>query len=83
VVIQHGLPWREAQIEVPAPSIELKNPRVVSGFVRFVSEDVALVDGSLVEQRDGGRESTPLLFVVERDGDDWKIADLRVVAERL
>jgi hypothetical protein len=82
VTINHHRPWGEAEIQLPAPSIELQNPRVVAGAVRFISEDVALADGSLVERRAEERQSTPLLFVMKKDGEDWKIAALRVVVER-
>jgi len=82
VVINHDRPWGEAKIEVPAPSIEMQSPRVVSGFVHFVAEDVAVVDASLVEQREDGRQSTPLVFVMKREGAEWKIGALRVVAAR-
>lgn len=82
VAINHDRPWGEAEIHLPGNSIELKNPRVVSGFVNFISEDVAVVDASLVERSGDTRRSTPLVFVVRKAGGDWKIAALRVVAER-
>lgn len=82
LLISHDRPWGEAEIRVPAPSIELKNPRVVSGLVTFISEDVAVVDASLVERTGDTRQSTPLVFVVKKEGDEWRIMALRVVAER-
>jgi hypothetical protein len=82
VVTGHGQPWRGSEIRVPVYTMELKNPRVVSGFVHFISEDVAMVDASLVESSGDARQATPLVFVMKRDGDDWKIAGLRVVADR-
>jgi hypothetical protein len=75
-------PWGEAQIVLPAPVAEFSNPRFVSGAVRFVSEDVALVEASLVERKGEERESTPLLFVMKREGDVWRIASMRVLAAR-
>ena len=78
---QHGM-FGRAPVRVQAPVFELQNPRVVAGAVTFVSDDVATADASLVEWSGTNRRATPLKFVVRRDGGVWKIAELRVVAER-
>ena len=75
----HGLAGRTS-VTLRAPSIELSNPRVVVGAVRFVSEDVATADASLVEQSGTVKRSTPLLFVMKKDAGVWKIAELKLLA---
>jgi hypothetical protein len=81
-VVISSEPWGEAQIVLPGPVVEATNPRFVGGAVRFLSPDVALADGSLVERTGEERQSTPLLFVMKREGSDWRIASMRVLAAR-
>lgn len=87
VVISHE-PWGEASIDFPGrwphAVMDVVNPRIASRTIRFVTADVALVEGACVYQEEiGGRtQFTPLLFVMKRDGADWKIASLRVLASR-
>jgi hypothetical protein len=68
VTISHE-PLGEATINRPTP-------RIVSGGVRFITVDVALVEGTC-SYEDG--TTMPLLFVMKKEGDDWKIASLRVL----
>jgi hypothetical protein len=76
-------PWGEAQI-YPAggfPHVRIiVNPRFASGAIRFITPDVAMVEGSYTH-RDGDMvETIPLLFLMKRDGDVWKIASVRLLA---
>jgi len=84
VTISHE-PWGEASIDFPGartlPPLEMANPRIVSRSVRFVTPDVALVEGACVyDGDDHGPQTTPLVFVMKKEGDEWKIASLRVLA---
>jgi hypothetical protein len=84
VTISHE-PWGEASISFPGvralPPMEMTNPRIVSRSVRFVTPDVALADGARVyDAGDNSPQTTPLVFVMKKEGDEWKIASLRVLA---
>jgi hypothetical protein len=86
VTISHEV-WGEAAINFPGVGSitfeEMVNPRIVSGAMRFITPDVALADGACRYNGDSAAtQSTPLLFVMKREGGDWKIASLRVLAPR-
>ena len=70
-------PWGEARINFPA--IE---PRTVDGSIVFITPDIALAEGALAYQDAATTQTTPLLFVMKREGGEWKIASLRVLAPR-
>jgi len=84
-------PFGEATINLPGVTVlpglsststaQVLNPRITSGATRFISPDVALADGTWTYKDNGGATQTiPLLFVMKKEGDDWKIASLRVLA---
>lgn len=77
LVISHE-PWGEATINFPG--VEIVNPRIESRTVRFITPDVALADG-VCTYRDfnGHAETTPLLFVMKKEGERWKIASIRLL----
>jgi hypothetical protein len=82
VVISHE-PWGEAQIYPPGVFLRplvIVNPRIASGIVRFVTPDVAMVEGSYTRRDGDVVQTTPLLFLMKRDGDVWKIASVRLLA---
>jgi len=84
VVVSHR-PWGEATISYPGRGImtamEMLNPRIAASAVRFVTADVALADGACTyRQYSAGTQTTPLLFVMKREGEAWKIASVRVLA---
>ena len=87
VVISHE-PWGEATIDfrgrsAAAPQMEVLNPRITNSAARFVTPDVAVVDGTwLYRGSTGARQTIPLFFVMKRDGSSWKIAALRVLESR-
>ena len=60
---------------------EVTPPRISMRAVQFITPDVALVDaentqyGSMI-----GVRRVPIVFVVKRDGTEWKIAATRVRA---
>ena len=62
------------------PMSESTTPRIASQSIRFVTPDVALVDaaktqyGSVLLVR-----SIPLLFVLKREGTNWRIAAVRIL----
>lgn len=64
------------------PWSEVTVPRIVAKSIHFATPDVAVVDasntqyGSVVLVR-----SVPVLFVMKRQGEDWRIDSLRVLAE--
>jgi hypothetical protein len=68
-------PWGEATIDFSPLRAEMINPRVVTGDIRFVTDDVAVADGASVYDN----ERRPLFFVLKRSGAGWKIAALLVV----
>jgi len=72
-------PWGEATIYFPSPRTEVVNPRVVTDEVRFVLDDLAIVDAAFVYDSETGRQRTRLFFVLRKDHDEWKIAAVRVV----
>ena len=72
VTISHE-PWGEATINLlgrePRPSIA------------FITPDVALAEGAYAYEDDHAtKQTTPLLIVMKKEGDDWKIASIRVLA---
>ncbi len=92
VTISHD-PWGEATINFPGmpplppagfyPWINLWiYPRIVSGAIRFITPDVALAEGAWIYQDGAATQTIPLLFVMKKEGDNWKIASLRVLASR-
>jgi hypothetical protein len=83
VTISHE-PWGEATINFPGTqpplALEILNPRIVCRVIRFIMPDVALADGAWTYV---GRDATmekPLLFVMRREGNTWRIASLRILA---
>jgi hypothetical protein len=78
-------PWGEAAIDFPGrlPVVELVNPRIVGSGIRSITPDVALADGRWTYTEKGGATRTiPLLFVVKKEGETWKLAALRTLAPR-
>ncbi|MGA3189576.1 MAG: hypothetical protein ABSF22_20920 [Bryobacteraceae bacterium] len=65
-------PWGEATISLPGMILRI-SPAIVTKKIRFLSADVAMVDAV---------GKGPLLFVLKREGTDWKIASLRILAEK-
>jgi hypothetical protein len=56
------------------PWITLTVPRIVSGAIRFITTDVAMVDGaSTIDGAVTLERRAPLLFVMKREGGQWKI----------
>jgi hypothetical protein len=84
VTISHE-PWGEATIGVPGgwslPPIEMLNPRIEGRSTRFITPDVALADAVCTYREAGTAQTTSLLLVMKREGNDWRIASLRVLAE--
>jgi hypothetical protein len=70
-------PWGEARLNFPA--IE---PRTANRSITFITPDVALAEGAFAYLDGATPQSTPLLFVMKREGNVWKIASLRVLAPR-
>jgi hypothetical protein len=84
VTISHEV-WGEATINIPGATsltaLEILNPRIANGAIRFITPDVALTDGAWTyEDGSGVTQTTPILFVMKKEGDNWKIASLRVLA---
>jgi hypothetical protein len=79
-------PWGEVTINFPGaislPPANILAPRIASGNIRFITLDVALDDGAWIYDDGAVMRSVPLLFVMKREGDNWKIASLRVLAPR-
>jgi hypothetical protein len=60
---------------------QLTAPRVVSERIRFVTQDVATVDGaSTIDGAITLTRRVPLLFVMRKEGAEWRISAVRVLA---
>ena len=83
-------PWGEATIDLPGvaslATFEIPitlQPRIVNGAIRFITPDAALTDRVWTyEDGSGATQATPILFVMKKEGDNWKIASLRVLSSR-
>ena len=60
------------------PWSEVRPPRIISKAIRFLSPDVAVVDGADAQPGSFIR-SIPLLFVMKKQGTDWRITTLRLL----
>jgi hypothetical protein len=59
----------------------LTAPRVVSERIRFVTQDVATVDGaSTIDGAITLTRRVPLLFVLKKVAAEWRISAVRVLA---
>ncbi len=84
IIISHE-PLGEATMELhgknSSASVEILNPHISSRSIRFVTADVVLADGASTYKDDSGAtETTPLLFIMRKEGDGWRIASLRMLA---
>jgi hypothetical protein len=60
---------------------QLTAPRVVNEKIRFVTQDVATVDGaSTIDGAITLARRVPLLFVMSKEGAEWRISAVRVLA---
>ena len=78
-------PWGEATINFASmggmPRMEMLNPRIVGSNIRFITLDVALADGAFTyEDGRAAAQTTPILFVMKKQGADWKIVSIRILA---
>jgi hypothetical protein len=81
-------PWGEATITFPGfssfPEVSahpIPIPKITSGAIRYITPDVALVEGTWTSEGDGvATRTVPLLFVMKREADKWKIASIRTLA---
>lgn len=70
VVIGMNETWREMTV-----------PRIVSSSIRFITPNVAIVDGaSTIRRAVTLAESVPLLFVLKKEGAEWRINAVRRLA---
>ena len=71
-VIGMNEPWTQRTI-----------PRIASERIRFITADVAIVDGA--SRLDGAvtlAQRVPLLFVMKKEGADWRITVVRLLTVR-
>jgi len=62
------------------PWTELTVPRVESGHIRFITADIAIVDGaSIIRGAVTLAPSVPLLFVMKKAGAEWRITTIRAL----
>jgi hypothetical protein len=64
------------------PWSEVMPPRMVVQSIRFITPDVALVDAADTQYGSVMLWRVPVLFVMRREGTDWRIASLRVLTDR-
>jgi hypothetical protein len=78
VVISHE-PWGEAALYFPNAA-ELVKPMIRVRTIRFITPDVALVDGAYTYEDDGAAvQTTPLLLVMQKVATNWKVASIRIL----
>jgi len=65
------------------PWSEVTPPRIVIQSIHFATQDVAVVDAFNRQFGPVLVRSIPVLFVVKRQGDVWRIDSLRVVVDRI
>jgi hypothetical protein len=59
-------------------------PRVVLRNIRFITMEVAMVDGaSTIRGAVTLARSVPLLFVMKKEGGEWRISAVRVLTRRV
>jgi hypothetical protein len=64
--------------------VESLNPRIQVSTTRFITPDVVLAEGSRVWTDEAKTtQATPLLFVMKKEGDAWKIASIQVLGRLL
>jgi hypothetical protein len=84
-------PFGEATINFPGVTVlpglsststtQVLNPRISPGAIRFITPEVAVADGTWTyKDNSGATQTVPLLFVMKKEGDDWKIASVRLLA---
>jgi hypothetical protein len=67
-------------VGTPEPWRTLTQPHVVSGTIRFITPDVAIVDGaSVVRGAVTFAETVPLLFVLKKEQSGWRISAVRQI----
>lgn len=72
VVIGMNEPWTQMTI-----------PRIASERIRFITADVAIVDGaSRLDEAVTLARRVPLLFVMKKEGADWRITAVRLLTVR-
>ena len=90
VVISHD-PWGEATIAVgPLPKAEPVRLTFESGPIRFLTPDVAVVEGAVHAVANPPNSAVsprphitlPVFCVMLREGADWKIGSLRLLMRR-
>jgi hypothetical protein len=63
-------PWGEATVSIPGVQIMAA---IATKKIRFLTAEWAMVDA---------QGKAPLLFILKKEGTDWKIASLRILAEK-
>ena len=60
------------------PWSEVTAPRIVSESIRFVTPDVALVAGAIVQYGSLSGRREPVTFVIKKQRTEWRIVSLRL-----
>jgi hypothetical protein len=80
LIALHHIPCAPILIGMDEVWIQLTQPRVASGNIRFITSDVATVDGaSTIQGAITLAPRVPLLFVMRRGAGEWKIGAVRVL----
>src|SRR5215467_2646946 len=65
-------------VGTPEPWRNLTAPQIVSGAIRFITPDVAMVDGaSIVRGAVTFADTVPLMFVLKKEQAGWRINAVR------
>jgi|SRR5580704_8223203 hypothetical protein len=68
----------------PQPLSEVTAPRITVSSIRFITPDVALLDG--INAQYGSvivAKSVPVLLVMKREGSNWRVASFRNIPNAL
>jgi hypothetical protein len=61
------------------PLSEVSDPKIIVRSVQFITPEVALVDTVNAQYGSQIMRAAPIVFVMKRQGDDWRIAAYRII----
>ena len=73
---------RKMKNRAAGPWSEVTNPRILIGAISFVTPEVALVDATIGQVGSSYWRNDPVLFVIKKQGTEWRIAAVRAQSGR-
>ena len=62
------------------PLSEVSDPKTIVHSIQFITPEIALVDANNAQFGSQIMRSLPTMFVMKRQGDDWRIAAYRIIS---